>query len=120
VPGDRLGGHDHREEGIADRGQAFAQRHRGIGLEQAGGHAGLAVRAHGLREQALLVAEVAVDGEFGDAGLAGDLVHADAIEAMRDEHALGGIEDGGTLAGVFRPAGTGGLGGGVCGGFRGT
>ena len=50
---------------------------------------------------------MAVDGELGDAGLGGDLVHADAVEALRDEQPLGGLEDRGALAQVLRAAGAG-------------
>src|SRR5690606_18279439 len=59
------------------------------------------------REQRLLVAEMAVDGELGDAGLGGDLVHAGALVAMQREHALGRLEDGRALGEVLGATGAG-------------
>src|SRR5690606_36538838 len=58
-------------------------------------------------EQGVLVAEVAVDGELGDPGGGRDLVHADAVEAVLQEHALGGLEDRRALGGILGPAGGG-------------
>src|SRR3546814_4277365 len=71
---------------------------------------GFAVRLDRGREQRLLVAEMAVDGELGDAGFAGDLVHAGAVETVLGEHALGGIEDRRALGEILRAAGAGGPG----------
>src|SRR3546814_14500519 len=53
---------------------------------------------------------MAVDGELGDAGFAGDLVHAGAVETVFGEHALGGIEDRCALGEILRTAGAGGPG----------
>src|SRR5690606_19714833 len=47
------------------------------------------------------------DGELGDAGLAGDQVHAGAVEAVLGEHALGRLEDRRALGEVLRAAWTG-------------
>ena len=69
------------------------------------------MRAHRLREQAVLVAEMAVDGELGDPGLGRDLVHADPLETVADEHPLGRVQDRRALARVLRAAGAGRLGG---------
>ena len=92
------------EERAGDLQQAVAQR-RGIGGgEQRVGQLLFAMRLHGRGEQRLLVAEVAVDGELGDAGLGRDLVHAHAGEALRGEQALGRFEDRGALAQVLRAA----------------
>src|SRR5690606_29565343 len=66
----------------------------------------LALLAHRFDEQRVLVAEVAVDGELGHAGIGGNLVHAHAIEAVQREQALGGVEDGGALFRILRPAGS--------------
>src|SRR5690606_40725432 len=63
-----------------------------------------------------LVAEVAVDGELGDAGAGGDAVHAHAVETQFDEHFLGRFQDRGALAQVLGAAGTGAARGGLAGG----
>ena len=82
----------------------------GIGREQRGRQQLLALGLDRGGEQRFLVAEVAVDGELGDAGLGRDLIHADAVEAVRGEHALGRVEDRGALAQVLRAPRAGGLG----------
>src|SRR5690606_24386762 len=65
----------------------------------------LALGGDGRREQGFLVAEVAVDGELGHAGGAGDLVHAHALIALLQEQSFGRLEDRLPLAEVLRPAG---------------
>ena len=87
--------------------QLLAQRASGSTREQAVRQLLLALGADRGGEQRLLVAEMAVDGELGHAGLGGDLVHAHAVEAVGREHALGRIEDRGALAQVLGPAGAG-------------
>ena len=88
--------------------QPFAQRHLGMRFEQGGGQLLLAERLGAGGEQALLVAEMAVDGELGHAGRGGDLVHAGAVEALGREQPLGGFQDRRAFVQILRPAGSGG------------
>src|SRR3546814_13249633 len=86
---------------------AFAQRRVGGGFEQRIRQPGFAVRLDRGREQRLLVAEMAVDGELGDAGFAGDLVPAGSVAPVLGDNALGGIEDRRAPGESLRPAGGG-------------
>ena len=101
MPGDRLGRADHAEKRAGDLQQAFAQGRVQGGSEQRIGQLALAMGLDRCRKQGLLVAEMAVHGEFGDAGLGRDLVHAHAFEPMHGEQLLGRFQDRGTLAQVF-------------------
>ena len=105
--GDGLVTADQGEEGVADSAQLFAQRAFAVGHEQVVGHHFHALGLDRLEKQRLLVAEMAVDGEFGNAGAGGDAVHAHAVETLFDEHFLGRFQDRGTLAQVLGAAGTG-------------
>lgn len=111
MAGHRLRAADHGVEGLGDVEQPLAQRHLRQRVEQLHRHFLLAVRPHGGGEQAVLVAEVAVDGELGDTGRLRDLVHADAIEPVFGEEMLGGLEHGRALGRVLGTA-EGGTGGG--------
>ena len=110
---------DQRKEGLADRLELVAHAAGQFDLEQGIGQHFRTLGLHRRREQRVLVAEVAVDRQLGHPRLGGDLVHADAVEALAGEQLLGGLQDGGTLAQVLgsaRAAG-GGLGGGLATGW---
>ncbi|CEE78969.1 hypothetical protein XAC2852_720129 [Xanthomonas citri pv. citri] len=101
VGGDGRFGADHGEERMGDLGELVAQCALGRVIEQVVRHHVLALCADRLGKQALLVAEVAVHGQFGDAGLCGDPIHADPCIALLHEHGAGGTEDGGTLSKIL-------------------
>src|SRR5690606_10548709 len=105
--GNRLGRGHERQHRARDVLQARPHRARGVGREQGFRDLLAAVVLDRGDEQGVLVAEVAVDGELGDPGGGRDLVHADAVEAVLQEHALGGLEDRRALGGSLGPAGGG-------------
>src|SRR5690606_31829881 len=115
VDADRLLAADQGEEGMADGQQLVAQRALGRAQQQLVRQHFAALGGDGLGEQSLLVAEVAVDRELGHPGSGGDLVHAHALVAELQEHALGRVEDRGALGEVLRTSGAG-----VAGGRRGA
>ena len=79
----RLVAGDQREEGAGDAPVSCSRSGPvEVGDEQVVGSSSSHLALHGRDEQRFLVAEMAVDGELGHAGLGRDLVHADAVEAV--------------------------------------
>ena len=71
----------------------------------------VALGLHGGEEQGFLVAKMAVDGQLGNTGFGGDLIHADPVEAFLGEQQFGRFQDRSALAQVFGTTGAGDLGG---------
>src|SRR5690606_23543892 len=88
VQADRLGAVDERMEGSGDVQQYLFDRGLIVQLKQPAWQTGLARGSHRGATERLLVAEMAVQRELGDAGLGGDSVHAAALVAVAEEQYL--------------------------------
>jgi hypothetical protein len=73
--------------------QALQRRDRLVDQDGAAAHAFDAITRDDLGAERLLAVEVVVERSLGDAGGGGDLLHADAVEALLQKALQTGIEN---------------------------